>query len=134
MIKQLLVIFSLSTLSSLHAEVLLNDALLRAIKDLDYGFGVAVVRMISKSPEYMAEVPKLTKALFKAKFGKNIDDLDFQAMREYDEQLKAAGNDQERLQKVFVELMTNVNQPGGRALRQLPPEFRKELGAVIAKV
>jgi hypothetical protein len=104
--------------SSLYADKSLTNAFMIAIAKENFALAVALYAEISKNETDKAELSPFIRQAFQRKFKQTIDDAT-QASLQFNQELASAGNDQKRLRELFIELMTNPQQSGGKVADKL---------------
>lgn len=104
--------------SLIHANENLTLALMEAIMKKNFALSVALYSEISKDETDKAEVVSLIKSKFQKIFGHAIDDAT-QAVIQFNQQLADADKDEKKLRELFIDLMTNPQQPGGKIADKL---------------
>lgn len=110
-------VFSINIIS-LNAHDVFNDALMEAISNENYALAVALYAEISKVPEDKTAVTQFITSAFKITFKQSLDDA-AQAVIQFNQQLAEADKDEKQLRELFIDLMTNPQQPGGKIADKL---------------
>lgn len=115
--KLLTSLLTLIIIVPLYADEVLNNALKRAIAQNNFPLAVALYQQ-AVNQTVDGEVLEGIRHHFERKFGQKIDDA-VKPLTAFNAQLKAANGNEEQLKKVYVDLLTNPTQPGGKIAQKL---------------
>lgn len=116
--NKFVIISTLFAMQITHANDILNNALKTAVARKNYLLSINLYQEICTKEEDKVSVPPIATKLFAEFFKQDIDDA-VKSSQIFNAQLKAANGNEEQLKKVYVDLLTDPNQPGGKIAQKL---------------